>query len=354
MFPSLRIGDRTVGEGHPAFIVAEMSSNHAQKFDRAVQLVRTAKECGADAVKLQTYTPETMTIPCSAEWFRVGPGTLWEGRTLYELYGEAYTPWEWHAPLSEIAQEVGIELFSTPFDESAVRFLEEMDPPAYKIASFELVDLPLLRKVGETGKPVILSTGMGSLSEIQEALDTLRSAGADQIALLVCTSSYPAPVEKMNLRRIPRLAEQFQLPVGLSDHSMCVTVPATAAALGARIIEKHLTLSRSEVGPDSDFSLEPSEFAAMVRAVRTAESALGTGDLGATEDEEPSRVFRRSLFVVRDVPAGEEFTFENVRSIRPGYGLHTRHLEDVLGQKARGDISAGTPLSWDLIAKDDS
>jgi len=343
-----------VGEGHRAFIVAEMSANHGQEFDRAAQLVRTAKECGADAIKLQTYTPETMTIPSAAEWFRVGPGTLWEGKTLYELYGEAYTPWEWHAPLSEIADELDIELFSTPFDETAVRFLEEMDSPAYKIASFELVDLPLLRRVGETGKPVILSTGMGSLPEIQEALDTLRSAGAEQIALLVCTSSYPAPAENMNLLRIPRLAERFQLPVGLSDHSMSVTVPAVAIALGARIVEKHLTLSRSEAGPDSDFSLEPDEFTTMVQAVRTAESALGAGDLGSTEAEEPSRVFRRSLFVVRDVMAGEEFTFENVRSIRPGYGLHTRHLEDVLGRKASGDLSAGTPLSWDLVAKDDS
>ncbi len=229
-----------------------------------------------------------------------------------------------------------------------------MDSPAYKIASFELVDLPLLRRVGETGKPVILSTGMGSLPEIQEALDTLRSAGAEQIALLVCTSSYPAPAGNMNLLRIPRLAERFQLPVGLSDHSMSVTVPAVAIALGARIVEKHLTLSRSEAGPDSDFSLEPDEFTTMVQAVRTAESALGAGDLGATEAEEPSRVFRRSLFVVRDVMAGEEFTFENVRSIRPGYGLHTRHLEDVLGRTASGDLSAGTPLSWDLVAKDDS
>lgn len=346
----LRINGRSVGEGHPAFIVAELSANHGQDFDRAVRMVNAAGECGADAVKVQTYTPDTMTIPSTKKWFSLGPGTLWEGRTLHDLYGEAYTPWEWHPMLMEVARAAGLTLFSTPFDETAVRFLEQLDVPAYKVASFELVDLPLLREVGRTGKPVILSTGMATVSEIHEAIDTMRLEGAEQIALLVCTSSYPAPTDQMNLRRIPHLAELFDLPVGLSDHSLSPEVPVVATALGACVIEKHFTLSRSYEGPDSEFSLEPAEFAEMVSAVRTAESALGEATLGVAEGEEPSRIFRRSLFVVQDVAVGEDFTVENVRSIRPGYGLHTRHLEEVLGRKASADISAGTPLSWNLVA----
>jgi N-acetylneuraminate synthase len=347
--PGLRIGDRTVGAGQPAFIVAEMSANHGQDFDRAVQMVNAAKESGADAVKLQTYTPDTMTIPSNKEWFRIPRGTSWEGRTLYDLYGEAYTPWEWHPRLMEIARDAGLPVFSTPFDKTAVAFLEELEVPAYKVASFELVDLPLLREVGRTRKPVILSTGMATVSEIQEAIDTLRSEGAEQLALLVCTSSYPAPTDQMNLRRIPHLSERFDLSVGLSDHSMSWEVPVVAVALGACIIEKHFTLSRADDGPDSAFSLEPSEFAEMVVAVRTAESALGTEAPGVAEGEEPSRIFRRSLFVVRPMTAGEEFSAENVRSIRPGYGLHTRHMEEVIGRPAACDIEAGSPLSWDLV-----
>lgn len=348
MTSSITIGTRTIGAGHPAYIIAEMSANHNQSFDRAADILRAAHAAGADAVKLQTYTADTLTIPCDNEHFRI-KGTLWEGRTLHDLYQEAYTPWDWQPRLKALADELGMHLFSTPFDETAVDFLETMDVPAHKVASFELVDLPLLRKIAGTGKPVIMSTGMATLAEIDEAVTTLRQAGCKQLALLKCTSAYPAPAHEMNLRTIPHLGQAFGVPSGLSDHTLGITAPVAAVALGACIIEKHFTLSRGDEGPDSSFSLEPQEFRQMVDAIRMAEAALGTVQYTLTAKEVASKAFRRSLFVVRDIRQGEPFTGENVRSIRPGMGLHTRHLGEVLGRAASRDIAAGTPLEWQLI-----
>jgi pseudaminic acid synthase len=344
----IKIGARTIGAGQPVYVIAEVSANHHQKFDEAVKLVHAAKVAGCDAVKLQTYTPDTMTIACSRPEFRI-EGTIWEGRNLHELYGEAYTPWEWQPRLQRVANDLGLDLFSTPFDATAVDFLEAMNVPAHKVASFELVDIPLIQKLARTGKPLIMSTGMATVEEIEEAMQAASDAGATQIALLKCTSSYPAPAEEMNLRTIPELAQRFGVPAGLSDHTMGIAVPVAAMALGACIIEKHLTLSRSEPGPDSAFSLEPHEFRAMVDAVRVAEKALGEVHFGCSAKEASSRVFRRSLFVVRDVKRGDLFTAENVRSIRPGHGLHTRHLPEVLGRHAARDIECGTPLNWELV-----
>jgi len=343
------IGDRLIGPGNPAYIIAEMSANHGQSFDQAVNIVRAAKDAGADAIKLQTYTPDTITLDCRTAPFLIGKGTLWEGRNLYDLYGEAYTPWDWQPKLKQIADVLGIDFFSSPFDFSAVDFLEQMGVPAYKIASFEMVDLPLIRKVAQTGKPVIISTGMASQMEINEAVCAFRKAGGTQLALLKCTSAYPSLPEEMNLRTIPHLAETFGVPAGLSDHTLGIAVPVAAVTLGACIVEKHLTLSRAVPGPDSAFSLEPHEFKSMVDAVRTAERALGRVNYEVTPKETASRVFRRSLFVVKDIKTGEVFTEDNVRSIRPGYGLHTRHFEEVMGRVAASDIPRGTPLSWDLV-----
>ena len=348
MAEQIKIGQRTIGAGHPIYLIAEVSANHHQDFDQAVKIIRAAKDAGADAVKLQTYTADTMTIACSRPEFRI-EGTIWHGRNLYELYGEAFTPWEWQPRLKQLANELGLDLFSSPFDASAVDFLEDMNVPAHKLASFELVDIPLIQKMARTGKPLIISTGMATIEEIEEAVQTARQSGAAQIALLKCTSAYPSAPEEMNLRTIPELSRRFGTPVGLSDHTMGTTVPVAAAALGACIIEKHITLSRSEPGPDSAFSLEPQEFKAMVDAVRVAEKALGEIHFGVSSKEASSRVFRRSLFVVRDVKQGECFTEQNVRSIRPGHGLHTRHLAEVLGRSAARDIDRGTPLNWDLV-----
>jgi pseudaminic acid synthase len=349
---SVTINGRHIGPDHPVYIVAELSANHNQDFDRAVQLVHAAKAAGADAVKLQTYTPDTITIASDRECFRIGGGTLWDGSTLHELYGKAYMPWDWQPKLKKVADELGLDLFSSPFDSTAVEFLEIMNVPAYKLASCELVDLPLIEKIARTGKPLIISTGMATVEEIEEALATARNAGAKQIALLKCTSAYPAPADEINLRTIPELARQFRVPVGLSDHTKGIAVPVAAVALGACIIEKHLTLWRSLGGPDAQFSLEPREFKDMVAAVRTAEKALGSVHFGATPGEESSRRFRRSLFVVQDMKEGEIFNADNVRSIRPGQGLHTRYLPQILGKRAAQPIERGTPLSWDLIADD--
>jgi len=349
MNATIEINGRRIGTGLPVYIVAELSANHHQNFDEAAKLIAAAKEAGADAIKLQTYTADTLTIDSDKPYFRIGRGTIWEGRTLHDLYGEAYTPWEWQPKLKAIAEELGMDLFSSPFDASAVAFLEGMNVPAYKIASFELVDLPLIAAVARTGKPVIMSTGMATFEEIEEAVGAARAGGTSELALLKCTSSYPAPPSEMNLRTIPHLAGAFGVPVGLSDHTMGVAAPLAAVAMGACMIEKHFTLSRSAPGPDSAFSLEPHEFKAMVDAVRIAEQSLGEIHYGASEAEAASRIFRRSLFVVEDVRAGEPFTSRNVRSIRPAHGLHTRHLGEVLGRRATRDIERGTPLSWDLI-----
>jgi N-acetylneuraminate synthase len=347
----MMIGRHSIGDGAPCYIIAELSANHGQDFERAVQLVRAAQAAGADAVKLQTYTPDTLTINCDREPFHIGKGTIWEGKSLYALYGEAFTPWEWQPKLKAIAEDLGMDCFSTPFDSTAVDFLERMDVPAYKIASFELVDLPLIRRVACTGRPGIMSTGMASLAEIDEAVRTWREAGGGALALLKCTSAYPSPPSEMNLRTIAHLAEAFGVPAGLSDHTLGIAVPVAAVAVGARIIEKHFTLSRAQPGPDSAFSLEPAEFKMMVEAVRTTQQALGQISYELTAGEKASRMFRRSLFVVRDMKAGEPFTPENLRSIRPGHGLAPKHLPALLGCRAAHDVLRGTPMSWELVAR---
>ena len=344
----IKINKRSIGPGHNTYIIAEMSANHSQDFDLAVKIIEAAKQAGADAVKLQTYTPDTLTIDCNSQYFRI-ESTPWEGRTLYDLYAEAYTPWEWQPRLKKFADKLGIDLFSSPFDTTAVDFLEKMDVSAYKIASFEITDLPLIRTIAETGKPVILSTGMANLAEIDEAVSAIRSTGNHQLALLKCTSAYPAPPEDMNLRTIEHLNRAYNVPVGLSDHSLNIAVPVAAVSLGACIIEKHLMLKRSADGPDSAFSLEPSEFKEMVTAVRTAEKAIGKFCYEVSEKEKGNRLFRRSLFAVEDIKAGQVFTQQNIRSIRPGYGLHPRYLSVVLGEKAAKNIHRGTPLDWKLV-----
>ena len=345
------IGSRRVGPGEPVYIIAEMSANHNQDYDQAVKILRAARACGADAIKLQTYTPDTLTIDADKEYFMIGGGTLWDGRTLYDLYGEAYMPWDWQPKLKKIAEEEGLDLLSTAYDDTALTFLEELGVPAHKVASFENIDLPLIEKMARTGKPLIMSTGMASLEEIGEAVQAARSAGAEQIALLKCTSAYPSPPEEMNLRTIPELRRVFDTVTGLSDHTIGTAVPVASIALGACIIEKHFTLTRSIPGPDSAFSLEPSEFKAMVDAIRTVEKALGEVHFGGGQLESNSKTFRRSLFVVKDVKAGEPLTSENVRSIRPGHGLPPKHLRDVLGKRATRDVERGTPLDWSLISK---
>ena len=346
--PAIKIHGREIGPGLQPYIVAEMSANHNQDFGQAVKILETASAAGADAVKLQTYTPDTLTIDCNNEYFRITE-TIWEGKTLYDLYGEAYTPWEWQPKLKEIADSLGLDLFSTPFDSTAVDFLEDMRVPAYKVASFEIVDLPLLRRVAATGKPIIMSTGMASLAEIDEAVQVIRQAGGKNLALLKCTSAYPAPPEEMNLRTLPHLSQAFDVPVGLSDHTLGLVTPVAAVALGACIVEKHFTLSRSMSGPDSAFSMEPHEFREMVEAIRTTEKAIGKVRYSMTDNEAGSKVFRRSLFVVEDVKRGNRVTERNVRSIRPGYGLAPRYLDEVLGRVFKKDVRRGTPLSWDLI-----
>jgi len=345
---AITIHGREVGPGHPVYIIAEMSANHRQDFDTAARIMEAAKEAGADAVKLQTYTPDTLTIDSEKDLFRIRE-TIWKGVKLYDLYREAYMPWEWQPKLKGIADRLGMDLFSSPFDASAVDFLETLNVPAYKVASFELVDLPLLSRIAATRKPIILSTGMATKEEIEEALRAIGKAGGGEVCLLKCTSAYPAPPEEMNLRTLPDLSEAFGVPVGLSDHTLGSEVALAAVALGASLIEKHFTLSRGVPGPDSSFSMEPAEFAAMVKGIRTVEKALGRISYELSEKEAESRPFRRSLFVVKDMRAGDLFTEENVRSIRPGNGLHTRHLGEVLGKRAARNVDRGTPLSWDLI-----
>jgi pseudaminic acid synthase len=344
----MEIKRHQIGPGHPVYIVAEMSANHNHDFNQAAKIIEAAKEAGADAIKIQTYTPDTLTIDCNNKYFKI-EGTIWEGRKLYDLYGEAYMPWKWQPKLKEIADKLDICLFSTPFDRTAIEFLEKMNVPAYKIASFEIVDLPLIKRVAQTDKPIIMSTGMATLDEIDEAVQIIRETDNNQIALLKCTSAYPARAEDMNLRTIPHLSENFNVPVGLSDHTIGTTVPVTAVALGASIVEKHFTLSREIPGPDTAFSLEPNEFKQMVEAIRTTEKAIGHIDYTVGKEESKNLVFRRSLFVVEDIKAGDEFTNRNVRSIRPGHGLSPKYYKEILGKKSSRDIERGTPLSWNLF-----
>jgi len=345
----IQLEKRKIGTSHPVYIIAELSANHNQDFNQAEKLIRAAKETGADAVKLQTYTPDTLTINCNNNYFRIGKGTQWEGKNLHSLYQEAYTPWEWQLDLKKIANDLGMDLFSTPFDFSSVDFLESIDIPVYKVASFEIVDIPLIQKIAQTGKPIIMSTGMASLAEIEEAVNAIRNEGNDQIALLKCTSAYPALPEDMNLKTIPDMAKKFNVPVGISDHTLGITVSVAAVALGACIVEKHFTLSRTTPGPDSSFSLEPYEFRTMVNSIRETEKALGKVNYSVTEHEKASRVFRRSLFAVEDIAKGETLTEKNIRSIRPGYGLPPKYFYDILGKNALVNICKGTPLHWDLF-----
>ena len=332
----------------PCYLIAEMSANHAGDLSRALEIVHAAKEAGADCIKTQTYTADTLTIDCDNAYFSIQEGP-WRGRTLYDLYQEAHTPWDWLARIKEEADKVGLDYLSTPFDRTAVDFLAEIGVSAYKVASFELNDLPLLRYIAAQGKPVIASTGMASLGEIEQAVRTVREAGNPELCLLKCSSAYPAPPDDMNLRTIPHLAETFGVKVGLSDHTLGSAAAVAAVVLGACVIEKHFCLSRSIPNPDAAFSMEPAEFRQMRNDIRAVERALGKVHYGVSAAEEGSAVFRRSLFIVRDMRAGEEFTAENLRSIRPGHGLAPRHYDAVLGRRAGEDIRRGTPLAWNLV-----
>lgn len=347
----IKIGEKKIGQGHPVFIVAEMSGNHNQSYERALKIIDAAKEAGVDAVKLQTYTPDTITINSDKEYFQIKVNDAWKDQTLYELYKKSYTPWDWQPKLKKYAESKGLLLFSTPFDNTAVDFLEKMDVPVYKVSSFEVIDIPLLKRIGQTKKPVIMSRGMASIEEIELALGILKKFGCPEAALLHCVSSYPAKAEEMNLTTIADMEKRFRLVIGLSDHTFGITTAVTSVALGIRIIEKHLTLSRADGGPDAAFSLEPEEFKRLVASVREAEKALGRPSYGAGISESKNIIFRKSLFAVEDIEEGERFTAENIRSIRPGYGLAPKFYDEVIGRKAAVDIGRGMPLNWNLIKK---
>ncbi len=345
----MKIADRSIGPGHPPYVIAELSGNHNGQLDQAFRLMEAAKATGADAVKLQTYTADTITIDIDRPEFRISGGP-WDGRRLYELYQEAHTPWEWHEALFAKGREIGISVFSSPFDFTAVDFLEKLGAPAYKIASFECIDLPLIRRCAATGKPLIISTGLASLDEVGEAVEAARAGGAKDIVLLHCVSAYPAPASQYNLRRMPELSRHFGTNAGLSDHTLGTTTAIAATTLGAVLIEKHFTLSRADGGPDSGFSLEPAEFSRLVSDVREAWQGLGDGAFVRQSAEEPNAIFRRSLYVVSDMREGDVFTPQNLRSIRPGYGLMPKHYDSILGRKATRDIPRGTPVQWELVS----
>lgn len=329
----------------PVFIIAELSANHNQQFEIAMQTVKAAKEAGADAIKIQTYTADTITLDCDNDYFQIRKGTLWDGTTLYKLYQQAFTPWEWQPKIKEYAESLGLVCFSSPFDPTAVDFLEKMNVPCYKIASFEITDIPLIEYVASKGKPVIISTGIATLSDIEEALAACHRMGNHEVALLKCTSAYPAPVEEANLLTIPDMVKRFGTVAGLSDHTMGHSVAVAAVSLGAKIVEKHFILDRAVGGPDASFSMEPAEFKQMVSCIREAEQALGKVSYDLSEKSLQSKTFSRSLFVIKDIAQGELITEENVRSIRPGYGLHPKHYKEILGRKAAIELQRGTPLS---------
>lgn len=345
---SFFIENRQIGIDQQPYVIAELSGNHNGDINRAFAIMETARDAGADAVKLQTYTADTITISCNRPEFRIHEG-LWAGRTLYELYQEASTPWEWHEALFAKGRELGITVFSTPFDPTAVELLEKLGAPSYKIASFELVDIPLIARVAATGKPIIMSTGMANLTEIEEAVEVARRGGCQDLALLHCISSYPAPAEDSNLATIPDLANRFDCVAGLSDHTMGTAVSVAGVALGAAIVEKHVTLDRGEGGVDSAFSLEPAELAQLVRDCRTAWKAVGIAGYERRPSEESNLRFRRSLYAVVDIKSGDVLTTENIRSIRPGYGLPPKYLATVVGRRAMQNIPKGTPLTWDVL-----
>ena len=349
MNKEIKIGSHIINEHSPVFIVAELSANHNQDYGRAVEILHAAKEAGADAVKLQTYTADTITIDCDDPCFQIKEGTIWDGTTLYKLYEQAYTPWEWQPKLKEEADKLGIECFSSPFDFTSVDFLEEMKVPAYKIASYEINDIPLIRKIAKLHKPMIFATGIAYPEDIERALSVCREEGNEDILLLKCVSSYPTPYEDVNLNVIPTLSKTYDCLVGISDHTMGSIVSASSVALGVKMVEKHLTLRRSDGGPDGAFSMEPEEFSKMVKDIRIMEKALGSKEYRLTPTQELEHGGSRSLFVVKDISKGEELTCENIRSIRPGNGLHTMYYEEVLGKKAKTFLRKGTPLQWELL-----
>lgn len=345
-----KIADRSISRNHVPFIIAEMSGNHNHSLERALKIVEAAAKTGAHALKIQTYTPDTMTLDLDEREFHISdPSSLWAGTSLYKLYGEAYTPWEWHKPIFARARELGLIAFSTPFDDTAVDFLESLEVPCYKIASFENTDLPLIRRVAATGKPLIISTGMATVAELDETVRAAREAGCRDLILLKCTSTYPATAANTNILTIPHLRELFACEVGLSDHTMGLGASVASVALGATVIEKHFTLSRADGGVDSAFSMEPAEMAQLVAEAERAWQALGQVSYGPTEAERKSIQFRRSLYVVQDIKAGEALTRENVRAIRPGFGLPAKYYEIILGKKVVGDVKKGTPVNWDLL-----
>ncbi|MEP1034519.1 pseudaminic acid synthase [Ekhidna sp.] len=338
------IGNYKIDEHSPVFIIAELSANHNHDKEIALKTIYAAKKAGADAIKLQTYTPDTLTIDCDNEYFQINQGTLWDGKTLYDLYKEAFTPWDWHEDLFLEAKKLGLECFSSPFDNSSVDLLESLGAPAYKIASFEIQDIPLIQYAASKGKPMILSTGIATLNDIELALEACKKMDNQDVVLLKCTSSYPAPISLANLRTMVDFRTRFNIPVGLSDHTIGNIVPTTSTALGARVIEKHFILDKSIGGPDADFSLDPTEFRSMVDSVRSVEESLGDITYEISEKVKKNQKFARSLFIVKNVQKGEKFTPENVRSIRPGYGLHPKYYEDVIGSTAKRNIQRGTPL----------
>jgi len=348
IIPNINIAGRRIAADTAPYIIAELSANHNGKLEIALKIIEEAKKAGADAVKLQTYTADTITLDCDSEEFQIRGG-LWDGKTLYQLYQEAHMPWEWHKPLFEHARKLGITIFSSPFDNTAVDLLEGLNAPAYKIASFEAVDLPLIKYVASTGKPMIISTGMADAEEIQEAIEAAREGGCEELAILHCVSGYPAPSEDYNLRTIPDLMQRFGLVTGLSDHTLDNTTAITSAALGASIIEKHFTLNRSGGGPDDSFSLEPAELTALCRDSKTAWAALGQVDYGRKSSEQGNVKFRRSLYFVKPLKAGEVVTEDAVRSVRPGFGLSPKYLAQILGRRVTQDVAFATPASWDLL-----
>ena len=346
----MRIADTEVGAEHPPFIIAEMSGNHNQSLEVALELVEAAANTGANALKIQTYTPDTMTLDLDVNEFHItDPSSLWMGKSLYKLYGEAYTPWEWHQPIFQRARKLGLIIFSTPFDDTAVDLLEELGAPCYKIASFENTDLPLIRRVAATGKPVIISTGMASIAELDDAVRAARESGCKDLVLLKCTSTYPSSPNNTNLLTIPHMREMFDCEIGLSDHTMGIGVSIASVALGATVIEKHFTLNRRDGGVDSTFSMEPAEMTQLVAETKQAWQALGKISYGATKDEKKSLIFRRSLYVVQDLKAGDILTTGNVRAIRPGLGLSPKYLDQVLGKASKQDVKRGTPLGWEMM-----
>lgn len=345
----IHLGNHSISNRDGTFIIAEMSGNHNMDFNRAVKILEAAKDAGADAIKIQTYTADTITLDCDDACFQITQGTLWDGTTLHKLYEKAYTPWEWQPKLQKIANDLGMDFFSSPFDFTSVDFLERMDVPAYKIASFEITDIPLIRKVAKLGKPVIISTGIATLADIELAVNTCKDAGNDDVILLKCCSAYPTPYEDINLRTMVNLADTFDCVVGLSDHTMGDTVAVASVAMGAKVVEKHLTLSRSDGGVDSAFSMEPEEFKQMVDHIRIVEKAMGKVTYALSDKQKGEREHARSLFIAQDMKAGDRLNESNMRSVRPANGLHTKYYDKLLGKRINKDVKLGTPLSWDLI-----